>query len=526
MANIFLYSRRIVRGKIDILESDIVIVDQINHGKLFTFELKPKVSCDSKTRTVFGAEDYQSLLYWLVSFDDCQKQAELLASAPPQKQSVAQPIEEKPEQAVKADVPVVKADVAQVKAVVPIMKAADVPAVKPPITPFNPAAAVAEAARKKAEAAEARAAKAQDSDKNIVENKISGDNSVQSTQSQIVEKNNKADFVKKAGEEAPKKKGSIAANAAMLAANFARIRGESPVTSTPDKQDASESEERKEDSSIATLSRQASITVKPFANADLVEATVNNATPVRGGHDEEKNRRDESRDEEVPQRGIHKGVSAPSIITLFKRVDDSLVANPPPPGYVEGNSNHNNLASHGPASSLTVDIPEVPSKPVNPLDREIPSLEVFVKRVKYPAERLARRIKIWYCSSGFSLSSEAEIEQFVSELQQTEDEILLSFAKEKFENILDWANLLELLRKYEAKHLIDNPVKADDITQAVTLSVDAALPSKPDKLIGFDFDDDEDAMEMFVEKVKLFAQFSVSTYTFDYGFGRFLLILD
>lgn len=78
-----------------------------------------------------------------------------------------------------------------------------------------------------------------------------------------------------------------------------------------------------------------------------------------------------------------------------------------------------------------------------------------VKSVHYSAERLARRIRIWYCSSGFALTSEQEIEIFVNSLRSSDDEVLKSFAEERFDQIKDWATLLELLCKYEQKVILE-----------------------------------------------------------------------
>jgi hypothetical protein len=100
-----------------------------------------------------------------------------------------------------------------------------------------------------------------------------------------------------------------------------------------------------------------------------------------------------------------------------------------------------------------------------------------VKKVRYPADRLARRIKIWYCSSGFSLSTESSIQQFVSELRLTGDSTLESFADEQFDHILDWANLLEVLRKYEQRLMLEAPPAShgDRTDEVVSFSVEASL---------------------------------------------------
>jgi hypothetical protein len=90
----------------------------------------------------------------------------------------------------------------------------------------------------------------------------------------------------------------------------------------------------------------------------------------------------------------------------------------------------------------------------------VSQLKFSLKGVRYPAERLARRVKIWYCSSGFSLSSVGEVEQFVSHLRKSGDAVLSAFSGEKFGDLQDWANLLAVLRKYEQKRLVDAPGEA------------------------------------------------------------------
>ena len=126
--------------------------------------------------------------------------------------------------------------------------------------------------------------------------------------------------------------------------------------------------------------------------------------------------------------------------------------------------------AEGVAAATTATTTQVAMKP-------IPQIKFVVQKVRYPAERLARRIKIWYCSSGFSLSTEQEIEQFVNELQQTGDSTLQSFSQEKFDNILDWAHLLEVLRKYEGKMLVEEALEHDDLSNSWVLNVKAVIPS-------------------------------------------------
>jgi hypothetical protein len=115
--------------------------------------------------------------------------------------------------------------------------------------------------------------------------------------------------------------------------------------------------------------------------------------------------------------------------------------------------------------------------PVKPSRQDLAGMQFVVKKVRYPADRLARRIKIWYCSSGFSLSTESSIQQFVNELRLTGDSTLESFADEQFDHILDWANLLEVLRKYEQRLMLEAPPAShgDKGDEVVSFSVEASL---------------------------------------------------
>ena len=119
-----------------------------------------------------------------------------------------------------------------------------------------------------------------------------------------------------------------------------------------------------------------------------------------------------------------------------------------------------------------------PAPPKSPFSDEIASIKFTVTKVKYPAERLSRRIQIWYCSSGFSLSTEEEAREFVLQLEETGDAVLKQFATEKFDNITDWANLLEILRKYEANLLINEALEHEDLAKSWIFNVKAFDPVK------------------------------------------------
>ena len=133
----------------------------------------------------------------------------------------------------------------------------------------------------------------------------------------------------------------------------------------------------------------------------------------------------------------------------------------------------------------------------NPIDTEISQMKLAVKGVQYPAERLARRIKIWYCSSGFSLSTEQEIQQFVRELRNTGDAVLEAFSEEKFGSILDWANLLEVLRKYEQRRLLEEPpaaaVAEPANSSSIVFNMTANLPSRKQPSVKVQLDDSVDS---------------------------------
>ena len=149
------------------------------------------------------------------------------------------------------------------------------------------------------------------------------------------------------------------------------------------------------------------------------------------------------------------------------------------------------------AGAVAISAPIVPLP--KPLHSDVLGMRFKVDLVKYPAARLARRIKIWYCSSGFSLSTEAEVRQFVTELMNTGDETLKSFANEKFDNILDWANLLEVLRKYELKLRLESP-QSEIEDQAVVCRVGVTVPSRGDRITFLDLSE-EVTVAAFGEKL-------------------------
>jgi hypothetical protein len=100
-------------------------------------------------------------------------------------------------------------------------------------------------------------------------------------------------------------------------------------------------------------------------------------------------------------------------------------------------------------------VPTLPSTSDDADSKIVMNMQFTLKHVKYPADRLARRIKIWYCSSGFALTNEIEIDQFVRMLRNSGDVVLKAFAEERFDQIRDWATLLELLRKYEQRVIME-----------------------------------------------------------------------
>lgn len=108
---------------------------------------------------------------------------------------------------------------------------------------------------------------------------------------------------------------------------------------------------------------------------------------------------------------------------------------------------------------------------------DLSAVKFSVQRVKYPAERLSRRIKIWYCSGGFSLSTAADVEQFVKQLRNTGDAVLTAFSEEKFDELQDWANLLSMLRKYEQKWAMTSPADPAKRLDGIAFDVTSASRS-------------------------------------------------
>ena len=101
--------------------------------------------------------------------------------------------------------------------------------------------------------------------------------------------------------------------------------------------------------------------------------------------------------------------------------------------------------------------------------------KVTMNKLHYPAERLARRIKIWYCSSGFSLSNSIEVEQFVKELKNTGDKVLIDFSEEKFGELHDCAYLLAVFRKYEQRKMIETMPKSPSSEHCTGIKLDLTL---------------------------------------------------
>lgn len=143
------------------------------------------------------------------------------------------------------------------------------------------------------------------------------------------------------------------------------------------------------------------------------------------------------------------------------------------------NDEHYHGHGHGHMQNVAPQAPPTPPPPIDPRLALIEKLEFRVTKTTYPADRLSRRVKIWYCSSGFSLSSVDEIQQFVQELKNTGDHTLEAFADEKFDKINDWANLLEVLRKYEQRLLIDMPPATSvEDSDVIKVEVEVLLPEE------------------------------------------------
>jgi hypothetical protein len=130
------------------------------------------------------------------------------------------------------------------------------------------------------------------------------------------------------------------------------------------------------------------------------------------------------------------------------------------------------------ASSSTSVAGHAAGSPRSQTTFDFSKVSLALQRVRYPSERLARRIKIWYLSSGFSLSSASEVETFVKELHNTGDKVLADFAEEKFDELQDWANLLAVLRKYEQRRLLEAPNKATSRPQGIAFDVTAKVPGE------------------------------------------------
>jgi hypothetical protein len=196
---------------------------------------------------------------------------------------------------------------------------------------------------------------------------------------------------------------------------------------------------------------------------DILSYKPETAKPENGPHEEPK-------DSQPEPANVATDIISPTAQAL-RRSSSSL--------------NNNTLAGLQPGNSMSFYRKKSGAESQDIL--EIKRLQFNLKKTYYPADRLSRRVKIWYCSGGFSLSTEDEIQQFVDALKNTDDRTLKAFSEEKFEHIHDWSNLLEVLRKYEQKVLSENPELDENVLNSkVRFVYEITLPSRPEVLLEYE----------------------------------------
>lgn len=136
------------------------------------------------------------------------------------------------------------------------------------------------------------------------------------------------------------------------------------------------------------------------------------------------------------------------------------------------------------------------------------NIQLKLTSVKYPADRLARRIRLWYCSSGFALTNDAEIEAFVASLKESDDGVLRSFADERFDQMKDWATLLDQLRKHEEKAIMERKQLEHDLPVAfndsMTLYAEATLPERSSQVSKVAFNSEKFDLNGVAKQVRPF----------------------
>jgi hypothetical protein len=429
-------SKRIQRAKFDINNCTVKSIDQLFHSRLHCFKVthRPEDPTEKKVTAVFAAEDEDSLNYWLISFEDCEvyfhthggvHPAPEAKKLPPRERSAPSPASVPTEPAVAA-VPAQETSNLPDVSPAPAPPAALPPAAAPTGEPgkINPADLMN--ALKKRNAAKAAIAELNDD------------------------------------EDEPSHAASMHPFAGTLQSRFASApavaRAQPALAAT------------------STLPALRSV-VTPFGSSEALLTTFD-------GENEALHRVDTMNMDQMFAPGTPLQVAraaapaaqaAPRVVAEQQQLPLPALAPSPSPSHVPPTPPTGGLPST--ASAATLKAPTF----------DFSNVKLSLKRVHFPAERLARRIKIWYSSSGFSLSTASEVEQFVADLRGAGDKVLTDFAEEKFGDLQDWANLLAVLRKYEQRRLIESPrdpaMRAPGITFDVTTKVKGESAPKEIELL-------------------------------------------
>jgi hypothetical protein len=447
----FFYRRRIPRGKVPILEQTVEPIDLVYYGRLYAFKLIATGPDDSKIVSIFSAEDLESYSYWLISFDDCFKYQDEQRELKEQQELEKLQLDEERLQQAAATFARSRSNSA--------IDGIGLPTGLPPIAPGLKKTASSQQMLDKSQIiGERRPSMRLDHlEQHLAQEKV----------------NDKKDSKDRTFD-------TITANA--VSHNFFEDPGMIRVPSFKSKESV-------------------------FANDDI---------NLRNGSGEKVSKSRSKEKERSREIGIY---NEPIIQLNDKNLDELLdfspvspparnhpplpptaPAVPPPPPAAPGspvaqngdlqkslrrsisnlnnnNNNNNNVSMYK------------MKKRDSELDmNEIRRIEFTLKKAVYPADRLSRRVKIWYCSGGFSLSTEEEIHQFVDALKNTDDPTLKAFSEEKFEHIHDWSNLLEVLRKYEQKVLTDEKETAESaLSNKVRFIYEITTPTRPEIKVEFEF---------------------------------------
>ena len=439
--------RKILRGRFNILSSEVDLFDKIHHGKTHAFKLYPKTTISSDgtvietphnpTNTaVFAADDTEILHYWLISFDDC---AEYLI-----------------EKARLDELAAIAAAEARAKAEIEAKERAEAEVIAK-------AKAEAEAIAKAKADAEAEAARKAESESEELKRK----------QSSLIADSTQGPSDKAEPPKQPKDLKDMLIEHSKELHHVNNVTVEKPVI--PDLTDVSPIKPTPgKFSAVACILQMSLGRIFNQQGAEPVQAEVESASEKQT---EPSATSDSTADESTnPAKKAEETVPLPSIPTSSPLVPQLSVVPIAPAETVQLSLIEVSKEDQEPSTN-SIQGSNVDTATAIKVIQPIPQIKFLVQKVKYPAERLARRIKIWYCSSGFSLSTEQEIEQFVNELQQTGDSTLQSFSQEKFDNILDWAHLLEVLRKYEGKMLVEEALEHDNLSNSWVLDVQAVVQS-------------------------------------------------